>query len=816
MKLKLYKMAAISLAAIISTPLYAVDHDARARELVSKMTLDEKISLLSGETSFSIRAIPRLDIPRVLLADGPQGVRNHAPHATLFPCGILTAASWDRDIARRVGESIGDDARARGVGIMLGPGVNIYRSPLCGRNYEYMGEDPYLASETAVEYIKGMQSRGVMATVKHFAANNQEWNRHHASSEVDERTLNEIYFPAFRKAVEAGVGAVMNSYNPLNGVHATENAWLNNEVLKGQWGFDGILMSDWTSVYNTVGAANAGLDLEMPRAVWFTPEKIKDAIAAGRVSQAVVDDKVVRLLRNYSRFGLLDREQRDSTISLDYPVSAQTALDAARGGIVLLKNEGNLLPLKGRTVVVGPHADRITTGGGSGFVSPFHSSTPAGAMQAMRRNTVLLTDSVLFSDIVNDVWNDSTCTEHGFKGEYFPNKTFTGEPVMVRSDSAVHFDWDNGSPCAAMPDDAFSVRWTGWVAPVDHSRQLKLHIGGDDGYRVFVNDSLVAGDWGNHSYSSREVQLPLAAGTPMSLRVEYFDNISTARVDFSLLELDERMLTKELRRADNVVLCTGFDSDIEGEGFDRPFGMAEYKVDFIKHVASINPDVVVVLNAGGAVEMDSWMDSVPAIVMAWHPGQEGGTALAEILTGKISPSGRLPISIERKQEDNPSDAWYHATSSPRGESPRIDYGDGIFTGYRGYDRMGTAPLFPFGYGLSYTSFEYSGLDVKVLGQDSVLVSFDVKNTGRMAAADVAQVYVSDTECSVPRPEKELKGYDKIYLKPGETRRVEITLAPDAFAFYDIDCHDFRVEPGEFCISVGPSSADLPLKASVKL
>ena len=246
------------------------DHDARARQLVDKMTIDEKISLLSGETSFSIRAIPRLGIPRVLLADGPQGVRNHAPHSTLYPCGILTAASWDRDIARRVGESIGDDARARGVGIMLGPGVNIYRSPLCGRNYEYMGEDPYLASETAVAYIRGMQSRGVMATVKHFAANNQEWSRHHASSEVDERTLNEIYFPAFRKAVEAGVGAVMNSYNPLNGVHATENAWLNNDILKGEWGFDGILMSDWTSVYSTVGAANAGLDLEMPKAVWFT------------------------------------------------------------------------------------------------------------------------------------------------------------------------------------------------------------------------------------------------------------------------------------------------------------------------------------------------------------------------------------------------------------------------------------------------------------------------------------------------------------------------------------------------------------------
>ena len=814
------KVAALIAAATIVMPVSAadaVDHDARARDLVGRMTLDEKISLLSGETSFSIRAIPRLGIPRVLLADGPQGVRNHAPHSTLYPCGILTAASWDRDIARRVGESIGDDARARGVGIMLGPGVNIYRSPLCGRNYEYMGEDPYLASETAVAYIDGMQSRGVMATVKHFAANNQEWSRHHASSEVDERTLNEIYFPAFRKAVKAGVGAVMNSYNPVNGVHATENAWLNNDVLKGEWGFDGILMSDWTSVYSTVGAANAGLDLEMPKAVWFTPEKLKAAIDAGRVSQATVDDKVVRLLRTYSRFGLLDRVQRDSTIALDCPSSAQTALDAARGGIVLLKNEGNMLPLKGRTVVLGPNADRVTTGGGSGFVSPFHSTTLAGAMKGMRRNTVVLSDSMLFGDIVcSDVWTDSSRSARGFKGEYFSNQTFEGDPVMVRRDSTVVFDWAYAAPCAGMPDDHFSVRWTGWVEPSGHARQLKLSIGGDDGYRVFVNDSLVAGDWGNHSYSMREVQLPVAAGMSLELRIEYFDNISSAKIDFALASLDEARLEKELRRADNVVLCTGFDSDTEGEGFDRPFAMPDYKVRFIGRVASINPRLTVVLNSGGAVDMSQWIDLAPAVVMAWHAGQEGGTALAEILTGKISPSGRLPISIERTETDNPSSSFYHATSSPRWESARIDYGEGIFTGYRGYDRTGTAPLFPFGYGLSYTTFGYSGLKVTPLASDSVKVEFDVENTGRVASAEVAQIYVSDPVCSVPRPVKELKGYEKVYLTPGEKRHITVVLDSEAFAFYDIDLGCFRVEPGDFTVSVGHSSADLPLTATVTL
>lgn len=274
-------------------------HRQRAHELVSRMTLDEKIKCLSGKTSFSLNGVERLGVPVVLLADGPQGIRNHAPHSTLYPSGILAAATWNRDIVNLYGASLGDDARARGVGILLGPGVNIYRSPLCGRNYEYMGEDPYLTSEMATQYIKGVQSKGVIATIKHFAGNNQEWNRHHVSSDIDERTLHEIYFPAFRKAVQdAGVGAVMDSYNLINGVHATENPWLNINILRDLWGFDGIIMSDWTSVYSTVNAANAGLDLEMPKGVFFTPDKIKEAIATGRVTEATIDEKSRTYLRH--------------------------------------------------------------------------------------------------------------------------------------------------------------------------------------------------------------------------------------------------------------------------------------------------------------------------------------------------------------------------------------------------------------------------------------------------------------------------------------------------------------------------------------
>ncbi|MDE7407657.1 MAG: beta-glucosidase, partial [Muribaculaceae bacterium] len=308
----------------------------RAWELVGQMTLDEKLSYLSGETSFSLRPIERLGIPRILLADGPQGIRNHCKHSTLYPCGILAAATWNRSLIRRYGESLGADARARGVGVLLGPGVNIYRSPLCGRNFEYMGEDPYLTSEIACEYINGVQSRGVIATVKHFAANNQEWSRHHVSSDVDERTLQEIYFPAFRKAVQlAGVGAVMNSYNLINGVHATENRWLDTQILRQDWGFDGILMSDWTSVYSTVNAVNAGLDLEMPKAVQFTDSLLRDALSSGRITIGAIDEKVAHMLQTFIAFGLLDRENNVlSDIALDSETSRATALATAREGIV--------------------------------------------------------------------------------------------------------------------------------------------------------------------------------------------------------------------------------------------------------------------------------------------------------------------------------------------------------------------------------------------------------------------------------------------------------------------------------------------------
>ncbi|MDE7386415.1 MAG: glycoside hydrolase family 3 C-terminal domain-containing protein [Muribaculaceae bacterium] len=809
--------AAVLTCFVLGAVTIGKEHKERARKLVEAMTLDEKIDYLSGETSFSLRPVERLGIPRILLADGPQGIRNHCEHSTLYPSGILLAATWNRDLARRYGESLGDDARARGVGILLGPGVNMYRSPLCGRNFEYMGEDPFLTSEIAAYYINGVQSRGVIATIKHFAGNNQEWNRHHASSDIDERSLNEIYFPAFRKAVQkAGVGAVMNSYNLLNGVHATENRWLDTDVLRETWGFDGILMSDWTSVYSTVNAANAGLDLEMPKGVFFTRPLIKDAIATGRITEETINRKVEHLLSTFIAFGLLDREQKDTAIPQDNDNSRLTALDVAREGIVLLKNSDGILPLKGRTVVLGPNAGRIPTGGGSGFVSPFSVTTVAAGMSELNKRCVALTDDILYRDVTGDIYTDSTCTERGFAGKYYKNMTREGEPAAVRTDSVIKFVWQRSAPFDGFPEDHFSAEWTAFYRP-EFDTLLKIRVSGDDGYRVSINGKVIAADWGNHALSSREVEYSVEGGKGYDIHVEYFDNISDATMVCSIMALNEQLLARELKRADNVVYCTGFNSDVEGEGFDRNFALPSYQERFMKRLLDFNPNLVVVVNAGGGVDFSAWDELARAILLAWYPGQEGGRAIAEILTGRLSPSGKLPISIENRLEDNPCAANYHKNAEPKErECAHVDYREGVFTGYRGYDRSGVKPRYPFGFGLGYSTFEFGNLEISKTGENEVEVSFDIRNTGKVKAAEVAQIYVSDSESSVPRPAKELKGFEKVTLNPGESRRVTVTLDKEAFEYYDMNAGSFVVEPGKFVISVGNSSDNLPLKSTVIL
>ena len=789
----------------------------RAKEIVAKMTLKEKLRYISGYTGgFSICPVPRLGLPEVFMADGPQGIRNNTK-STMYPSGILSAATWNRDLNYRLGRGLGQDAKARGVGILLGPGVNIYRSPLCGRNFEYFGEDPYLSGEVAKQYILGVQSEGVIATIKHFAANNQEWDRHHVSSEVDERTLQEVYFAPFRKAVkEAHVGAVMNSYNLLNGVHASENRWLNIDILRDTWGFKGILMSDWVSVYSTVGAANHGLDLEMPTGEYLNEELLMPAIEQGLITEATIDLKVQHILQTLIAFGFLDKEPKDTSIALDNPHSRQTALDIAREGIVLLKNEGNMLPLKGRTVVMGSNAEVLVTGGGSGFVSPFSTvSIAEGLEQLQKRNTIRLKDDLLFDDLKDAIYADEGKRQKGFKAEYFKNVELKGTPDATCMENQIAHDWGTGVPLEGFPADGFSVRWTATYVPVTNGL-VRMTMCGRGGYRAYINDQLICTD----HLPEREQVIEVEAGKKYRLRVEYHNYGGDARIGLKAGILNESLLKQTLAKAKNVVLCVGFnngdeDGGIEGEGADRSFALPKPRLELIRKVTSLHDNVVVVVNAGGGIDFSDWGDKVKAIVMAWYSGQEGGRAVAEILTGVISPSGKLPISIEHRWEDNPVSKSYYENMK-FAEYKRTQYSEGIFMGYRGYDKSGIKPLYPFGYGLSYTTFAYGNLMVEKNGANRVKVTFDISNTGKMDAAEVAQVYVHDVKSSVPRPYKELKGYEKVFLKKGETKRVTIELEDDAFSYYDMDKQRFVVEKGDFEILVGTSSECLPLKGSITL
>ncbi len=798
------------------------DIEKRVDSILSQMTQEEKITLIGGINDFYTRPLPRLGIPALRMSDGPMGVHDYGL-TTAYPAGIALAASWDVDLARRVGMAMGKDARARGVHFILAPGMNIYRAPMNGRNFEYFGEDPFLAGRIAVSVIKGIQGRRVIATAKHFAGNNSEFARTTLSSDIDERTLREIYLPAFEASVKEGnVGAVMDAYNLVNGVYMTENNHLNNEILKNEWGFDGILMSDWGATHDGIAAADGGLDLEMPSPTFMNSDTLLPALREGKVLATTLDDKIRRILRKAIEFGFFNHAQADSDIPLFSQEGRQVALEEARGSMVLLKNSGNILPLndsKLKTIaVIGPDAyPAVISGGGSAETKPFNSvsylegisnrlGTKAKVLYAV--DTPPLDEVFENSDFVTAPGGES-----GLKGEYFSNQSLQGTPALVRTDQHVHFDWGEGSFAPDQPVDHFSIRWTGYFVPKT-AGDYKFFTSADDGVRLYIGDEFAIDDWLPHSQTMDTYAKHLDAGQAYKIRLEYSEDVGSAIVGFGVTRA-EAYVGRETRalaaKADAVVICVGFDPKTEGEGFDRTFQLPGGQDELIQQISAVNKNTIVVLTAGGNLDMTHWIDKVPAVLHAWYPGQEGGTALAQILLGDYSPSGKLPASFERRVQDNPTFHTYY----PEKGAKRVQYSEGVFLGYRHFDRSETKPLFAFGYGLSYTTFGYSKLEVTPqtgnLSQP-VTVSFDVKNTGNRAAAEVAELYVGDSHASVPRPVKELKAFAKVNLKPGETKFVTLTLDRRAFSFYDVKTKNWSAEPGDFTILVGSSSDNIQLRS----
>jgi len=729
-------LAAAGQAPVPANALYksaATPLEERVKDLLGRMTTEEKATMLSGSGWMESAAVERLGIPAIKMADGPLGVRSWAGSssitnsvnnpaakvtATSFPSGVAMAATWDTELVKQEGDAIGQEVKALGRDMILGPTVNINRVPLWGRNFEGYGEDPYLSARLGVAYIEGVQGEGVIPSVKHFDANNEEFERHRIDAHIDERTLNEIYLPAFKAAVEeAHVWTVMSAYNLLNGVHCGEDAWLLTDVLKKQYGFKGLVISDWGSTYSTAPTVNAGMDLEMPGgermrnwmatgqptaagngAGWLTADKVLAAVKAGEISEARLDENVSRILRVEFESGLFDHPHAGGG-KVDTPEERAVALKGATEGIVLLKNEGGLLPLDAGKIhsiaVIGPNAAVARTGGGgSSLVRPKQSVAPLDGI-----------------------------------------KERAGAGVTVSYALGVGMEGENAAQDTA---------------------------------------------------EARAVLLKEAADAAA--------------------------------KADVAVVVVGRYPKLEGEGFDvKTMDLPAGQDELIAAVEKANPRTVVVLNTGDPVTMTRWLDGTPALLDMWYGGQEGGKALAAILFGDANPSGKLPVTLPKRFEDSPAFGHYP------GENLRVDYAEGIYVGYRYFDTKNVEPAFPFGFGLSYTTFEYSDLKVVhriefagAVKTEGDVVTLKVKNTGTRDGAEVVELYVHDGHSKIDRPAHELKGFKRVELKAGETKTVQFDVDRAALSYWSPEKKDWVAEPGTFEVQVGASSRDIRLKGTLEL
>lgn len=796
--------------------------EAQVAAWLAAMTLDEKLALLGG-TGFDTVGVPRLHIPGLHMTDGPVGVRTG--QATAFPASSLLAASFDPELAERIGIAIARETKAHGKNVILGPAVNIVRSPLDGRDFEYLSEDPELAARMAVATIRGVQSQGVLATVKHFAANNQETLRMSISAEVDARTLHEIYLPAFEAAVkEGGVGAVMCAYNRLGGTYACEHPGLLDEILGKEWGFCGLVMSDWGATHSLVPALRAGLDLEMPTAEFYKPAAIRAALAQGTLTPALVDERVGRQLRVIATLHL----QEPATVPPGSDLAAEheaLARTEAREGMVLLKNEHAILPLDARKLhriaVVGSRGDHIDAGGGSAHVSPTGQVT---LVQALRQS---LGDKVRVDYAPGEITTDglemipasvlAPPPGHpgpGLLGEYFANRDLTGPATLTRVDAGVSFHWELASPAPGLPEDNFSVRWTGKLTPPKTGFYM-LAVRSDDGARLYVDGKLVIDNWGDHPPTLKTTEIALVGGKAHDLRLDYYEGIIGASVELLWQHTEKdplRRIAEVARGADVVIAAVGDGMGDETEGMDRAsLALPGRQDEIVAIAAAANPRIVVVTTTGAAVAMP-WLDKVAAVLHAWFPGQEGGAAMADVLLGEMSPSGKLPVTFPRRLEDEP---WY---GNFPGDGQKVVYKEGPLVGYRWYDTRKIEPLFPFGHGLSYTRFAYRDLRVSAWdAQAGVTLRVKVKNTGPRAGAEVVQIYVHAPAAELPRPEQELRAFARVDLAKGEEREIALALPARAFAIWDGSAGPggpWRIVPGSYEIRAAASSRDIRLRATL--
>ncbi len=835
--------------------------DERTALLLAQMTLEEKLGIVHGKSNDTYSTLPilRLGIPGLTMTDGPAGVTTGK--ATALPSPIGLAATWDHTAAERYGKVQGEEAKATGHNVFLGSCLDIARIPVYGRMFETLGEDPILTGQLAVRSIQSVQGRSVIATAKHYNMNTQDENRFVVDAQLDERTLQEIYTLPFAMAVQDGqVGAFMAAYNKVNEVYSCENPHLLTDVLKQQLGFTGWVMSDYEATHSTIEAANAGLDQEMPSAKYFG-DLLLSAIQAGHVSLATLEDKVRRVLRTMFAFGLFDHPAQSKPLPIEE--HGKVSRDIAGKAIVLLKNKSDLLPLSNQQIhsiaVIGGDANHLITGGGSSLVKPPYT---VSILEGIRRRVgdgvrveyaegvdpisaadMLPGLPLIPSSVLTPTGSDAQ--GYGWFAQYWTNTRFAGEPHLVRVDRHValnlgffNYAMFNASSLTTPEElnNAISVRWTGdLTVPVTGEYTLSLtHLGT---VRLYVDGQLLIDEPGI-TIETQSVSLQMLADRPYALQIDYAADrpeqyspvpgeLSTTGIIGSKVRLGwkhpEGVVPLAMQEAATLARQTDVAvvvvRDYRNEHADLPSLTLSNEQDLlVQMVATANPRTIVVVASGGPVLMP-WLERVPAVLESWYGGQEQGNALADVLFGDVNPSGKLPVTFPRSDHETP-------VSSPEqyahNGSMVARYSEGLGVGYRGYDQLGIEPLFPFGYGLSYTSFVYAQLQVEPEASDSttgVRVRFTLKNTGTHAGAEVAQVYLG-LPASTGEPPKRLVGWARVELEPGESREVTVMLDPNSashpLSYWDVAKNGWEIASGDYTVYVCASSRDIRLTNTLRI
>lgn len=832
--------------------------------LVAALTLEEKAALTVGADMFSLAAVERVGIPQVNVTDGPSGARGLSyPGAggaasSCLPCGSAVGATWDPGVAEALGELVGREAFERGCRGLLAPTVNLHRHPFAGRNFECYSEDPLLSGKLAAAYVRGVQGNGVFATVKHFVANEAEFERMTMSSDVDERTLRELYLLPFELAVkEGGALGIMTSYNRLNGSWLTEQQAMLVDLLRGEWGFEGLVMTDWFAVASTEASLRSGLDLEMPAPARALGDVVREAIADGRVPEADLDAAVTRLLHALDRIGALD--EPTPPVVPKPPTAADTDLlrRAAADACVLFTNDG-LLPLDAgavrRVAVIGePAVSACIVGGGSAQVVQHPQVSALQALTAALPDGVEVTyaRALEIGRSAAVLGNSVLPAPDGFTFERFAGEAFEGEVVeRGELDELRKMVIRLGQPEGE--DERWTLRITGTVVPAVSGR-FELSLAQVGTSRVYLDDELVldgvedppprgGSDFFGYASLDKVTEVEVTAGIPVAVRVDYFyrgSGMAGVRVGFRTADADALLAeaVTAAAKADVALVFVGTNQEWETEGHDRTdFSLPRGQDDLVRRVLAANPRTAVVVNAASPVDLP-WVDDVPATLQCWFGGQELGPALADVLTGAAEPGGRLPTTYPERVEHSPSHDNFP------GENGHVRYGEGVFLGYRGFDHRGIAPRFPFGHGLGYTTFSIGEPTVSSSTFEpggALTVSVPVTNTGPRAGAEVVQLYVAPEAARLARPPKELKAFAKVRLAPGESRTVEFVLDDRSFAYWDPGEPDaealaerlgdmlaaqgraerrgpgWQVDPGRYDLLVGRSAGDLPARVGVEI